>query len=166
MTPSNSSLNATYMSYADSEHIGESGPGKGAGLNLNNIRSFEFGRTLGFAFRLAILFLAVVHVAFLSSKEKMGRVGAFRVVAFVKNGLSVWDFSIVNHPRNSTCNDWVSAWVLASHYAISLMLKCFPFPTRLNVWKMKRNSSRFINFLPKAFYSLGIHRDMTPQFLT
>lgn len=67
----------------------------------------------------------VLHIVLLVSKKKVFWSYAFRMVAFVKNPKTVWNWSINKFPRMSMCANLISVYV---KHAVSCVFSKFPSP--------------------------------------
>lgn len=97
----------------------------------------------------------VCHVVGSCSLEKMPRIHAVRIVAFVANQFSLWNFTIGKFPRNPM-GFFVTTIILKGSVAFH-KLSSFPHPAWAEFWTVRRYRAIFIYFTPKQLLSIWCH---------
>lgn len=96
----------------------------------------------------------IVGVLLKGSKEQMVRIGAWRIIAFVKNIHSFWNWSKVEYPRNTMGTNMPLSSITPSHTWIIPFAGFFPsrpLPAWTEFWSMFWNWTVFIYLCPKSF---------------
>lgn len=120
----------------------------------------DFGRS-----SISALFGHVLAVVLHRTKEKMFRVYARWIVACVKNAKSIWNGSVVNHPRYSMCQSLFSGRPSFSKHTVSLLLLfAGPVPASLGDVSPKSMENGFgISLRDEKLKTINLIRHVAPS---
>lgn len=106
----------------------------------------------------------IVNVVGGCSKKQMGRIHTGRIIAFMQNAKSFWNFPVMNLKRSSVATG-VHTVFGSSVIKEAVTFLCFPFcpnPARSKFRRVWLNRPVFVNLAPKPLNVFRCHIEKTP----